>query len=405
VQTRARLARLADQRGIALPLALVVLMILASTTVAFVAMSATEPRISANLHWGAQALGLAEAGVERAIWALSYNNLTMPAAAPYDGSAPNATLGPGEYRMIVAAGAGVERNVTAEGYVPSQANPRGFRRILVTLTSMRNPDPPCALCVRGTVQASGSSSIDARTSTCGSKKGISITTTSSTGQANSLTIGGSSDIYGADGNNTPNQSTDYQTNLTQAEFDTFTFTQDELNLLKSLAKKMGTYIKPASTDEITWQSGDWNPPTSDPNYATKPKDGLIFVDTVNGQPLGPPGDPGNPDKLARLKITGTGNGGNKGWLIVMGSLRIDGDVNYKGLVYVMNDIVYRGTGTGGIEGAMITQNIVDSVQTVVDSSTLGNANIHYNCDYVKNGNGTIPTGYFVKPGTWREVSG
>ncbi len=404
MRVRASFRVFGDERGIALPLALMMLILLASITVAFVAMSATEPRIAANLQWGAQALALAEAGVERTVWAFNFGGLTMPAAAPYDGTGTNPSLGPGEYRMIVTAGAALDRDVTAWGYVPSQANPRAVRRIMVTLTTIANfaLDPPCALCVRGTVTASGTSDVDSRTSTCGSKKGIAITSTSSTGQTDSLTLGGNAHVYANDGNNTPNESSDYRTDLTQAEFDAFTFTAEQLDALKALAKARGTYIAPTSTDEIRWQLSDWNPPTSDPNYATLPKDGLIFVDTVNAQPLGPPGDPGNESKLARVRISGVDS---KGWLIVMGSLRIDGEVlNYKGLVYAINDIVYRGTGTNKIEGAMISQNIVDAVQTVVDSSTLGNAHIEYNCDYLKNGGGTLD-GYYLQPGTWREVAG
>ena len=72
---------LADERGIALPLSLIVLVLLTSLTLAFLAMSSTEPLIASNLQAGEQALALAEAGVERAIWAL--NNPT--AAAPAQG--------------------------------------------------------------------------------------------------------------------------------------------------------------------------------------------------------------------------------------------------------------------------------------------------------------------------------
>jgi hypothetical protein len=381
---------------------MIMLMILGSITIALVTMSVSEPRITANLQQGAEALALAEAGVERVIWALSFGGLTMPASPPYDGTGPNPTLGPGEYRMIVTAGAGMDRNVTAEGYVPSQANARAVRRVMVTVTALRNLDPPCALCVRGTLTVTGNARVDARSSTCGSKRGVSISATSLTGQANTLSIGGAARIYAGDGNDAYNQETDYQTDLTHAQFDGFTFAEDELNVLREVAKARGAYIRPTSSDQIVWSASDWNPSPSDPDYATKPKDGLVFVDTVNGQPLGPPGDPGNPAKLANVKITGANN---SGWLVVMGGLTIDGNVGYRGLLYAVNDIVYRGTGTGALEGAMVSQNIVDAVETVVDSSASGNANIYYNCDHVRNGNSFVPTAYLVKPGTWREAPG
>src|SRR5262249_478059 len=60
-----------DQRGIALPLALILLTVLMSLTLAFLTMGGSEPTIAGNLKSGEMALVAAEAGVERAIWALS----------------------------------------------------------------------------------------------------------------------------------------------------------------------------------------------------------------------------------------------------------------------------------------------------------------------------------------------
>ena len=74
--SRSRL--LLDERGMALPLALITLVLLTSLTVAFVSLSATEPLIVANLRGGDQALAVAEAAVERARWALG--NAAAPAS-------------------------------------------------------------------------------------------------------------------------------------------------------------------------------------------------------------------------------------------------------------------------------------------------------------------------------------
>src|SRR6266851_1518707 len=65
------LSGVVDQRGIALPLALILLTLLMSLTLAFLTMGASEPTIAANLKSGEMALAAAEAGIERAIWALS----------------------------------------------------------------------------------------------------------------------------------------------------------------------------------------------------------------------------------------------------------------------------------------------------------------------------------------------
>jgi len=67
--------RLRDERGIALILGLVVLMTLGALALAFLAVSALEPRISRNLHDTSRARWLAEAGIE-----LGYGLLAATAA-------------------------------------------------------------------------------------------------------------------------------------------------------------------------------------------------------------------------------------------------------------------------------------------------------------------------------------
>jgi hypothetical protein len=111
-----------------------------------------------------------------------------------------------------------------------------------------------------------------------------------------------------------------------------------------------------------------------------------------------------------VKITGANN---SGWIIVMGSLSIDGNVTYNGFVYAHNDLSYRGTGTGGIYGGVLTGNVIDTVATVVDTDTSGNSKIYYNCNNIANGGGaftpTVQNGLnrvivSVVPGSWREVA-
>ena len=64
-----------DERGVALILALVVLMTLSALALAFLAVSALEPRISRNLYDTSRARWLAEAGIE-----LGYGLLAADAA-------------------------------------------------------------------------------------------------------------------------------------------------------------------------------------------------------------------------------------------------------------------------------------------------------------------------------------
>ena len=79
-------ARLGDERGVALILGLVVLMILSALMLAFFAVSALEPRISRNLHDASRARWLAEAGIE-----LGYGLLAATVAADGTWSALLAT--------------------------------------------------------------------------------------------------------------------------------------------------------------------------------------------------------------------------------------------------------------------------------------------------------------------------
>src|SRR2546425_7809679 len=93
MRPRTVLMALRDQRGIALPLAMMVLVLLTSLVAALVAMSATEPLITANLKAGDEAFSLAEAGVERTLRGLDKvgapsvrDSRDIHAPAPYDSS-------------------------------------------------------------------------------------------------------------------------------------------------------------------------------------------------------------------------------------------------------------------------------------------------------------------------------
>src|SRR5262249_29643260 len=90
-----------------------------------------------------------------------------------------------------------------------------------------------------------------------------------------------------------------------------------------------------------------------------------------------------------------------GWLIVNGSLSIDGNFQMHGLVYAQNDVSYHGVGTGGVYGAVMSRNIRDLSWTGLDSDLLGNALINYNCAYVRNGGGTPPK-WKMEKGTYKE---
>jgi len=367
-------------------MALIVMLVLTVLMLAFLSMSTSEPQIASNHLSKAQARAQADGGIERTIWALSNptdsagltNPLPLTLPSPFDGSTL-VSLGVGGYTVTVANGAASnERTVTSTGWVPDNSTPRAKQVIAATLTALSdfNADLPCALCVKGALDASGNASVDARPS--GSCAGLvpkvgTYTTGATTGFGQ-----GQRHVYGADGNDIPDTPTDYTQLAATSSFDAFTLTSDELNILKSIAKANNAYYQGTVT------FGSSNPL---PN-------GVVFVDTTTGNNI-TASTPAS--EYAVVTITGADA---SGWLIINGGLTIDGDVAYRGLLYVQDSVSYRGTGSGGIQGALVAHGAAD-----ITSDITGSAQITYDCDYVQNGNNTVPTGWFVKPGSWREVEG
>src|SRR5262249_46778768 len=172
-------------------MAMLVLLVLSVLIVGFSALAASEPTIAANHLLASQARFLAEAGVERAIWALQNpgvvgglpSPLPNPVPAPFDGSqlVPVSTSGVsiGGFRVSVTTGGpgcptAAERCITSIGSSPGDAGGLRTAHRKLTVTAS-NPqflfrDPPAALAVRGDLQMAGNALIDARTDpSCGGK--------------------------------------------------------------------------------------------------------------------------------------------------------------------------------------------------------------------------------------------
>ena len=71
MRARFRVRLFGNQRGVALPLAMLTLVILTVLSLAFMALSKSEPIIASNQARAAAARSLAESGLERALWALT----------------------------------------------------------------------------------------------------------------------------------------------------------------------------------------------------------------------------------------------------------------------------------------------------------------------------------------------
>ena len=415
---------LTDERGIALPMALLALLILSTLVIAFALLASSEPLISTNQKMVAQARSVAESGLERAIWAL--NNPTDPdgipdpfpatAPAPYDGSTSIPILDSTGTQIglafvtVTAGGAANERNIVSVGWVPTNTSTaKAKQKIQATVSKFlfRATPPPAALTVAGEINAGGNVNINSRTDlSCGNKDG--------TWSAGNTDTGGSATIYGADAGanwNIANQSlngmgslvTDQRVNVPNSAFDPYILKNADLNTLKAYAQKNGTYFKGSAVQGMTFNAGNKLP------------NGIVFIDTVSGNNIDY-----NADGTACTGCTPTSDfadvsihggfaadpsGVFSGMIVVAGGLAIDGNVTMHGLVYTVNDLTYVGTGNGEIDGAVFSQNVRDVSSTTIDTNTGGNAQINYNCNYASNPGGQMPQGFTVAPGTYKEVSG
>lgn len=404
-----------NERGIALPTAMIALMLLTTLLIAFAVLSKSEPTIASNQVRAAQARALTEAGVEQAVYALNSvipTTLAGVATAPYNGDCAGSTCSPtgsyialgtigGFFVKVQAGAANNERTVDAWGWTPTYSStgfsatgaPVTHKHIHLTLNKMTfiNFVPPGGLNVRGELQVgpSAAAEVDGATdASCGNKSG-----TYSTGTA---TLDHPENVTG-----TPPA----VQNVPTSTFDQYIFTNSDLDMLKQLAKASGRYLQGSQS----FTSG--NP---------IPINGLVFVDTPSGNNLNctdsSPVTCTNPtsDNITVSIAGNAGPGGTgtfNGWLIVNGSIQWTGNTNLNGLVYTQNDLT-SGSGTGQITGAVVTRNMQDASLTSIDTSVTGNKTIEFNCSNAKNGGGsvlqetwnTIPHGWFLKAGTYREVS-
>ena len=403
---RAAVSPFGSERGVALPMALLSLVIVSALIAGFSVVSAIEPTIANNQLAVAQARALAEAGVERALWALSNpaDAQGIPVAftsapSPYDGGrlVPVAAGGHpvGGFRVTVTNGSATyERRITAVGFVPDDttAGRRALRKITVTAL---NPqlivkDPPAALSVRGELRAGGTLRVDSRTDgSCGPKVGTLARGETSLEDA-------SADIRGAGGDGTarnritdaaggliPAAPGDIVKNASGAVFDGFSLSDADLSALRAFAKARGTYLQGA----VRFGAGNRMP------------DGLIVVDAVGVPPSDlasvaiDPGAPADPSGVWR------------GWLIVNGSLAVDGEVRLRGFVYAQSTLDARAAGAVELSGALVSRNIRDLPGAGIDTGPAADLSIVYNCRDALTGGGKIPGRWSVKGGSYREVSG
>ncbi len=384
-----------DQRGAVLPLAMLSLLVLSAVLVGLSLLTGQEPLVAGNHVMIVQAQALAEAGLERALWALSMpdspNGIpwSVPAVAPYDGSeligvATELGTRLGGFRVTVSGNGDRQRQVAAVGLVPGDSGPLGRARqdISATAIRLRFPSSPAGIAVRGGLEVGAGVTVDARADgSCGDRAG--------TWSVGVTAIGAGAQIQGRTGDTgIPNETADIQQQQAPTLFDELTFTAAELQALKAVARVRGTYYQGTVTFDA----------------ARRMPDGLIFVDTVSGQPISqvtPEGD------LARVSI-GDGaplapGGAFRGWVIVNGSLSLGGTIKVQGLVYAADRLIQ--TGAARLVGAAMAGHVRSSTPSLIDARPVAGAALTWSCETGRTGGGTIPQRWLVKPGSYREAAG
>jgi len=391
---------LVSERGMALPMTMIVLTLITTLALAFLVMSASEPVIAANHMASAQARAMAESGIERALWALTMGTTAptttgavadpmpnSPAGQPYNGATYVSMGTIGGFTVSIANGAAAnERVIEAVGYVPNNVNPVATKKIMLTATRMKWLDPPCAICAGGeapqnnqtNIQIGGAATVNA-SPTDGAQYCAGVMPTAATMSQGSINTNGNPDLSAPPGGVPALQ------HQPQQNFTPFLFTDADMEMLKTIAKMpgRGTYLQGSQT------------------FTSPPPNGIVFIDTPSGNPFtasSPSGD------IITVDIHGNWSQSWSGWLIVAGTVHISGNVTMNGLVYAQNDVTLNGTGGGGVTGAVISTNRMDTTSTNVDAESIGNAPTTYNCPAVRDGGGTISQYWFSKPGTFREVA-
>jgi len=382
---------ISNERGVALPLAMVTLVVLTGLMVSFAVLARSEPTIAMNQMQTAQALRLADSGLQLAMWALSHPTHAQgldPAAMTHNGAV---VAGRYDGTQVISAGSlggftvrvtwepspingTYERTVTAVGWLPNKdgALMNSHRKIQAVIQQGYTPplDPPCVLCVAGEVQVNGSAA--AFNSANGACPGKTAPTTATQTLTDVSTSGNPDFIgYGTTGAAARGISSDTSQ---------FKYSTDSLAKFKAYAQSQGTYYQGTRT---TLPAG--------------PGPFIVFIDTVDGSNFTENTATANE---GRLDLSGTGV--FNGTVIVAGSVNLTGTSIINGLVYSMNDITISGNLT--VTGGVISENRRDTSSTSIDTDISGSVAMTYDCSKIRNlpwsFNWVVKTGgYLEQPGS------
>lgn len=426
-----------NEKGVALPLALFVLVMLSGLLLAFLSMAGMEPQISSNLSATARARYLADGGIE---WAFD-QLLTLPAAfANYkdywdsklrgpDNIAGNADDGQLASGMALPGGLTVTSgtftvtirndNQAGDNAITGQALDPGGNTddqnsvVIVTATGTYNgvtrqvqavvrrlPDLPGGVSLPGlgtntnfdgnTFTISGNdTNPDGSAGSCAPVWGIGVADTATeTLVEASLSAQQQNNVVGKPQTTGPGQGANtiaVDNSLTPAEIAAF------VNKVKQGAN---ITLQTSSTSHIEKESigntcsSNWN----DANcWGTTAKPKIVYL---KAQP-----DP-TPD-VFDLQISGNSTGA--GILIIEdGDLRLSGNFRWEGLVIITGQyagVKYAGGGNQDLYGGIVV-NQTQAVNPNTEVDARGNAKVFYSCQAIKNVQQNLRA---FGLGSWREL--
>jgi hypothetical protein len=387
-----------DERGVALPMALLSLGLLVPLMLALASLSVSEPVIAGNQVRASQGRALADSGLQHALWALttSATASSLPAAAPFDGRTLVAVGMTGGFTVQVAAHAGGDpqvRTITAVGWVAGSGAGAARAHRQVVADAVAIPDParraPCALCVRGALSLTGNVAVDGTGAdpACAAARHGAVS-------AGAATLTGPVALSGGAGGLASHQPA--------SAFDPVTISPAALDALRALAMRGGTYYGPGFPAGGRVSDGR---PTWDGRVvfdARHPlRDGVVFIDTTDGRTI-EPGGATTSLAAARLEpgATAAPDGVFRGWIVVNGSLEITAPVRLRGLVYALDTLTYRAPGEGRLEGLVVALN-ARAPESRLEATGGGGLRVAFDCPQA-GGAGIVPHGFALVPGTYRE---
>ncbi len=401
-----------DNRGVALPLALMAFVVLVALSAALLAVGSSEVQIAVNHLRNTQAQFLAEAGLEHAFTKLRTTPSLMASAnATLQNVADNSQLGGagsaiGSYNVqYQAAGANTVR-VVSTGISAIGSSQKIRRAVMSTFFRSNN-----AILTDGSLTVGGSTDVLATGGTCGNVHANQNLTL----QGSNVIISGTATATGAytatanptvgtgSGGNTPRETIPH---IDPADFLTAATNLlaghlDHLYQMTVNANGEGEVHNGSGTLLQTLNSGDtsacgWKY-TADTPLATWKLDsntpcGGTYYFQGTAEVASSPGDDSNPWNTTLIatgdvKITGNPTIGADAAYTVHDSLFIAGrDVKiqgtpsngYNGLIAAHEQFDLSGTGT--IVGLIIGENATDTPGSLVSANTVnGNITLTYNC--------------------------